>query len=165
MLQRPEELALQICFLSDRDSVAAWQEFDANYTLDDLCPHAVRLIPHLDRKLRSLGILTISAGTMSGVRKRTWYKNQVVLKELVQYLSLLDRAGIEAIANKTTARVLRFDPHNDSREIKISRSWFTLMTFIRQRGFCATWGWIEGDLMLQAAFLNCSEAFFQTVRE
>jgi hypothetical protein len=103
---RPNELQrllLKAALLSGPDAVRAWREWSARADLGRLDEGSNRLLPLLSANLDRLGVRHDASGRLRGYRRRTWYINQVKMKELASVLGAFSRSGIATLILKGAA--------------------------------------------------------------
>jgi putative nucleotidyltransferase-like protein len=98
-----QRLLLQAALLSGPGAVAAWRQWSARADPDRLDEGSNRLIPLLSANLDRLGVRDDLSGRLRGYRRRTWYVNQVRMRELEAVLGAFARSGIATVILKGAA--------------------------------------------------------------
>ena len=110
---RPEalqQLLLKAALLSGPAAVGAWRAWSTRADLERLDEGSNRLLPLLSANLDRLGVSDDASGRLRGYRRRTWYVNQVKMKQLEVVLDAFARAGIATSILKGAALARAFYP-------------------------------------------------------
>lgn len=88
------ELGLRAALLPGDDGRSAWRLWRDRLDLEDLDASTYRLLPLVAYNLTALGVDDPHLGRLAGVRKRTWYDNQLNFAQLGSVLQYLEAKGI-----------------------------------------------------------------------
>jgi hypothetical protein len=107
-----QELLLKAALLPGSHALTAWRAWSGRADLDRLDEGSNRLLPLLSANLDRLGVRDDASGRLRGYRRRTWYVNQVRMRELETVLDAFARAGITTVILKGAAlsRAFYADP-------------------------------------------------------
>jgi len=95
-----QELLLRACLLPGQAAVDAWQEWQSITDIDHLEVGSRHLLPLLYSNLRTLGIKGNRINTLKGFYRITWYKNQMLFRNMAAVLKILHNAGIKIMVLK-----------------------------------------------------------------
>ncbi|AFZ15630.1 hypothetical protein Cri9333_4867 (plasmid) [Crinalium epipsammum PCC 9333] len=96
-LTKKQELLLQAALLQGKAALSAWEQWQSSVDIEVLDAESHVLLPQLYRNLLTHGVEDPQMARLKGIYRRTWYANQLRLKQLKILLSHLKNAGIEAI--------------------------------------------------------------------
>ncbi len=105
---RSQELLLQAALLQGRAAIEAWEAWRSGVDIDRLDRGSHRLLPLLYRNLHAQGVDHPLLGTLRGVYRYTWYRNQILFSQMTPVLRSLHEAGIETLLLKGVALVHLF---------------------------------------------------------
>ena len=108
---REQELLLRAALLHGPAVHDAWARWREVADIDRLDRGSMRLLPELYRNLLHEGVRGPELGRLKGVYRQTWYKNQLVFRDMVGILSELHAAGVPIMVVKGAALILRY--HHD----------------------------------------------------
>ncbi|HXW84419.1 MAG TPA: nucleotidyltransferase family protein, partial [Candidatus Binataceae bacterium] len=99
-------LLLKASLLDGQAAVEAWQKWLSMVDVEHLDSASDRLLPLLSHNLDRLGVLyPRQAGKFRGLRRWTWYTNQLKLKDTIEVIKNFSRAGIRTVVLKGIALV------------------------------------------------------------
>jgi len=106
---RQQELLLRAALLQGEPALQAWQNWKAQVDFEqELDMGSYRLMSLLYRNLCALGVDDPLMGTLRGIYRREWYKNQMLFRTMAQVLRLFHAAGIETMILKGAALTLLY---------------------------------------------------------
>ncbi len=105
---RNQQLLLRAALLQGRAAIEAWEAWRSRVDLGRLDRGSHRLLPLLFRNLYAQGVDHPLLGTFRGVYRYTWYRNQILLSQVIPVLRSLHEAGIESLLLKGAALVHLF---------------------------------------------------------
>src|SRR5574341_997684 len=79
---RRQRLLLRAALLADGDALDAWQAWKSEADFDQLDYGTARILPLLYRNLTFLQIHDPFLRRLKGIYRRTWYANQLTLRDL-----------------------------------------------------------------------------------
>lgn len=105
-----QSLLLKAIFAGPDDALRAWEQWKDSFNLmeEHIDTGTFRLFPLLYRRLAGLGVRDDRLGTLKGVYRNTWYKNQHIFHDLKTIIGALDHAGIPSIVLKGAALSLHY---------------------------------------------------------
>jgi putative nucleotidyltransferase-like protein len=92
-----QKLLLRTAFAGGEASAAAWRSLRPRPDLDRLELGSFPLLPLVQRQLERLGVEDPYMPRLAGIRRRTWYLNQLQLDALAPALRVLVDAGAEPV--------------------------------------------------------------------
>ena len=95
-----QELLLKACLFEGKEAIAAWRAWREATSVDDIDPGSVRLLPMLAKNMRQYAAGEAALGKYSGVQRRTFVRNQLLIRGAVLASHQLLKAGIPTIALK-----------------------------------------------------------------
>ena len=95
-----QELLLKACLFEGEEARTAWRAWRAATNLDTIDPGSVRLLPMLAQNMRQLAVEEPAFGKYCGVQRRTWARNQLLIRGAAQASQQLRDAGIPTMALK-----------------------------------------------------------------
>lgn len=101
-----QQLLLQAALLRGEAARTAWERWRSTTDIERIDPGSHRLLPLLYRNLRVLGIDDPLIGKLKGVYRRSWYENQLLLRDIATLVRQCHEAGIETMLLKGSALVL-----------------------------------------------------------
>jgi hypothetical protein len=105
----PEQtLLLQATLLGRSEATTAWQRWADAVEIDDLDGGSVRLLPHLYRNLERYGVSHQLEGRLKGMYRRTWYANQLRLRDVALVVRALQEREIKVLLLKGVALALLY---------------------------------------------------------
>jgi hypothetical protein len=100
----PDEELMLLSALGDRATAAeAWSRLAPTFELDAVTWPQYRLVPLLGANLREVGLESADLNRMTGVRRRTWSENQLILHDAAEVLRVLNDAGVATMPLKGLA--------------------------------------------------------------
>ncbi|AFY33792.1 nucleotidyltransferase family protein [Calothrix sp. PCC 7507] len=96
-LTQAQQLLLQAALLQGQAALTAWEQWQSLVDIEVLDAESHVLLPQLYQNLLAHGVEDPHMARLKGIYRRTWYANQLRLKQLKTLLSHLKNAGIEAI--------------------------------------------------------------------
>lgn len=106
-----QELLLKAALLIGKDSISAWQKWKTRVDINFLDHASINLLPLLYYNLTEQGIKDPIINRYKGTFRKTWYKNQMLMSELKALVSVFQKAGIETMALKGIALILKYYPN------------------------------------------------------
>lgn len=103
-----QDLLLRTVLLDDEESEHAWQLLKPRFDVRRCQPGTAVLLPLLYETLRRRGGAEPFTGTLKGVYRQVWYRNQLGLNALREALRPLQRAGIETTVLDAAALIVRY---------------------------------------------------------
>lgn len=104
-----EEAVLRAAVLDPDRAVAAWLDLRPGLVLDDVWNPAVqRLLPLVHQNLRAAGVEDPDLPRLTGLRRRTWYENQMRLHQVRPALDALTEAEVPLLFLKGVPLALRY---------------------------------------------------------
>ena len=98
-----QQTLLRAALLQGDDALCAWEDWKANSNIDNVDPGSFRLLPLLYRNLASHQNTDALMPKLKGIYRQTWYKNQLLFREIGQVLNAFQLAGIETLVLKGAA--------------------------------------------------------------
>jgi hypothetical protein len=95
-----QELLLRAALLDGGEARAAWEAWLAGNSIEAPDSGTFALFPLLYTNLNRLSVVGPAVDTLREVHRRTWMRNQRLVRGLLTVLSLFDRVGIPAIVLK-----------------------------------------------------------------
>jgi hypothetical protein len=96
-LSQEHELLLKAACLQGEAAITAWQQWKPMIDIENLDPAAYSLLPQLYQNLLSHDLEDAHMARLKGIYRRTWYSNQLQIKQLDFLLKALNNMGIEVI--------------------------------------------------------------------
>jgi len=96
-IKRADQELLYAALCDGEKAEKAWLAWRAGLDFDQSGPRYAPLIPLLHQNLALLGIQDPLMGKFKGIHRRTWYKNQLRLRQVKSLLTLWNDNGIESI--------------------------------------------------------------------
>jgi hypothetical protein len=96
-LSRDQGRLLLTAFGDETVALEAWNEWSKRGSIATLEPGSMELVPLVYRRLSSLGRADRQLPTFKGVYRRTWYHNQLILRDLAIVLARFREARIQAV--------------------------------------------------------------------
>jgi hypothetical protein len=103
-----QTLLLQATVLRGSAATSAWERWAGAVDIDELDSGSIRLLPQLYRNLEREGVSGRDTGRLKGTYRRTWYLNQLRLRDTARAVRALQRRGIEPLLLKGIALVLLY---------------------------------------------------------
>jgi hypothetical protein len=103
---RQQALLLRAALLQGRPALDAWQGWKSQADIDHLDPGSFRVLPQLYQNLTSLQVQDPLMRKLKGIYRRSWYTNQLALRDLAGLLQGFAAAGIDSLLLKNVALVL-----------------------------------------------------------
>ncbi len=101
-----QELLLRAALLSGDAARSAWESWQARGTgFDDLDQGSIRLLPLLSASLKSLGVTHDRTHLLTGICRKAWFQNQLLMHDLAVLLRALHAAGLRTMILKGAALV------------------------------------------------------------
>ena len=75
-----QELLLKACLFEGDEATAAWRAWRAATSLDNIDAGSVRLLPMLAQNMRQLAVEEPAFGKYIDVQRRTWARNQLLIR-------------------------------------------------------------------------------------
>lgn len=97
---------MQAALLHGDAARMAWEQWRSTIDIERIDAGSHRLLPLLYRNLRALGVDDPLMGKLKGVYRRSWYENQLLLRNLATLVRQFHEAGIETMLLKGAALVL-----------------------------------------------------------
>jgi len=94
---RQQKLLLRAALGADESAAQSWRELRPQFDLDRLELGSFPLLPLVHRQLERLGIDDPYVRRLAGIRRRTWYLNQLQLDALAPAVRVLEEVGTEPI--------------------------------------------------------------------
>ena len=98
-----QESLLRAALLQSDDALSAWEDWKASANIDELDLGSFRLLPLLYRNLSRRRTADALMGKLKGIYRQTWYKNQLLFREIALVLNAFQLAGIETLVLKGAA--------------------------------------------------------------
>ena len=98
-----QELLLRAALLPSDAALSAWETWQASANIEDIDPGSHRLLPLLYRNLSRCGSASPLMGKLKGVYRQTWYKNQLLFRDMGQVLDAFRQSGIQTLVLKGAA--------------------------------------------------------------
>ncbi|HEX7588031.1 MAG TPA: nucleotidyltransferase family protein, partial [Anaerolineae bacterium] len=98
-----QQTLLRAALLRGDDALCAWEDWKANSNIDNVDRGSFRLLPLLYHNLASLQNADALMPKLKGIYRQTWYKNQLLFREIAQVLNAFQLAGIETLVLKGAA--------------------------------------------------------------
>jgi hypothetical protein len=92
-----QKLLLRAALGGGGASVEAWRRLRPSLDLDALGPESSVLLPLVQRQLVGAGLEDPLLPSLTGMRRRTWYVNQLRLERLTPALLTVQESGVEAL--------------------------------------------------------------------
>src|SRR5580765_7121766 len=92
-----QELLLRAALLDGGEARVAWEAWLAGNSIEEPDSGTFALFPLLYTNLNRLGVGGPAVDTLREVHRRTWMRNQRLVRGVLTLLSLFDRVGIPAI--------------------------------------------------------------------
>jgi hypothetical protein len=93
---REQDLLLRVAFSNDDEGRAAWEAV-RGFDLDRLEPGSFALMPLVYRRLEGWADADPAIPLLKGIYRRSWYRNQQLLREAGQLVTRLRAAGTELL--------------------------------------------------------------------
>jgi len=153
-----QELLLKAALLAGPPAVSAWREWSTRVDLDRLDEGSNRLLALVSANLDRLGVHDDAAGRLRGYRRRTWYVNQVKMKQLEVVLDAFAHAGIATLILKGAALARAFYPDPSLRPMS------DLDILVRRRDALRAIAWLldQGWTAAERRVARRLEVFFGT---
>jgi hypothetical protein len=103
---KQQELLLRASLLKGNETIDAWHEWKSDIDVDSLDQASRQLLPLLYRNLRIHGVEDPLMDMFKGIYRLTWYKNQMLLHDMVDVLSAFHNAEIKTMILKGAALTL-----------------------------------------------------------
>jgi hypothetical protein len=110
-----QEELLRAAVLHGPAALDAWARWRDAVDLDRLDPGSLRLLPELYRNLLHEGVTGPALGRLKGIYRQTWYRNQLVFRDMARILPDLHAAGIPTLVVKGAALILRYHGDHGAR--------------------------------------------------
>jgi len=110
-----QEHLLRAALLHGSEARAAWSAWESSGTFPHVDEGSVRLLPLVYRNIVEQGISSPLLDELKGIHQRSWYKNQVLFRELALVLSALHSAGVLTVVLKGVPLALGCYPDEASR--------------------------------------------------
>lgn len=124
------------------EAVDAWRQWCATSDLDRLDDCSVQLLPQVYRNLQDAETdAGPEIGRLRGLHRRSWYRNQLVLRASAGVVEQLAAAGIRAMLVAGTAVALRHDPSLAARPIDDAGALLAASDIQRAREVLERAGW------------------------
>jgi hypothetical protein len=98
-----QKLLLTAALGEGQDALNAWRRWLAAGNLDRMDGGSFRLLPLLHSNLQRLGVRGPEVTLLKGIRRRAWYQNQMLLRELMPLVGEWTRRGISVTVLKGAA--------------------------------------------------------------
>lgn len=92
-----QELLLQVLFLDKEAALTAWKQWQSMVDIEVLDPQSYLLLPQMYQNLLAHDVKDADMARLKGIYRRSWYANQLQIKQLKTLLSHLKNADIDAI--------------------------------------------------------------------
>jgi hypothetical protein len=110
-----QELLLKACLFEGDEATAAWRAWRAATSLDNIDAGSVRLLPMLAENMRQFAVEEPAFGKYSGVQRRTWARNQLLIRGAALASQQLLGARIPTMALKGIVLVSTIYDRTSSR--------------------------------------------------
>jgi Uncharacterised nucleotidyltransferase len=102
---------LRAALLDDDQAAEAWNELRRDLDFDHLADGSYQIMPLIAARLPVIGPNDSLAARINGMRRHSWYRNQLALDRLASVLRTLQHVGIETMTMKGAAIATRFYSH------------------------------------------------------
>jgi hypothetical protein len=102
---------LRAALLDDDQAGEAWNRLRRDLDLDRLADGSYQLMPLIAARLPVIGPNDSLAARINGMRRHSWYRNQLALDRLASVLRTLQHVGIETMTVKGAAVATRYYSH------------------------------------------------------
>ena len=99
-LSSQQSLCLQATLGQGDAARSAWRAWRSKANFDQLEPDVFPLLPLLSANLQQLGVTDPWLELCKGIHRRTWYKNQLIFKQVSALLAAFQAAGIDTLLLK-----------------------------------------------------------------
>lgn len=103
---RAQELVLRAALASGDEAVDAWRSWREEVEFDDVDAGSFRLLPLVYRNVIELDAEDPLMQKLKGIYRRTWYRNQVLFRDLAVVLRLFRDARVDSLLLKGVPLVL-----------------------------------------------------------
>jgi hypothetical protein len=110
-----QEQLLRAALFDGASAVAAWDAWQRSSGHPRIDEGSVRLLPLVYRNLARLEVSGPLMADLKGIHRRSWYRNQVLFREVGRVLTMLKGAGIETLLLKGVPLALTCYPDEGSR--------------------------------------------------
>lgn len=100
---RQQELLLKAGLQSGKEAYESWKEWTSQVSPNNIDPGSYRVLPLAVGNLESMGMKDPVLSRFKGLRRKTWYKNQLLFHSLKRVLASFREEGIQAMLLKGTA--------------------------------------------------------------
>lgn len=100
-----QRLLLRAALLKGEEVVEAWENWIACTDIDRIDSESFRLLPLLYKNLKAQGVSHPLMGRFKGVKRYTWYKNQLLFRFGTELIKHFQQAGLPTIILKGAALV------------------------------------------------------------
>jgi hypothetical protein len=109
----PEQptLLLRAALLDDGPAAQAWNKLRRNLDLDHLAEGSYPIMPLIAARMPVIGPNDSLTARINGLRRHSWYRNQLALDRLASVLRSLQQVGIETMVLKGPAAATRYYSH------------------------------------------------------
>jgi hypothetical protein len=122
---------LRAALLDDDQAAGAWNGLRRDLDLDHLADGSYPIMPLIAARLPIIGPNDSLAARINGMRRHSWYRNQLALDRLASVLRTLQQVGIETMTMKGAAVATRYYSHLALRPVP------ELDVMVRARGASA----------------------------
>jgi hypothetical protein len=105
---KQQELLLRAALLREEEAIPAWEEWMTIVNLDEIDEGSYRLLPLVYHNLHAHNIDSLLMQRLKGLRRHTWYKNQMTINTMAALLRSFRDAGITTLILKGAALVLLY---------------------------------------------------------
>lgn len=137
-----QQLLLDACLAPDEAARAAWQAWRTQADIERLDEESFRHLPLAYHRMRDLAPADRPLEIARGVYRRSWYQNNLLLRELEGILDLLAGHAIDALLLKGAAMAVRYYPSPATRPLGDLDLLVRHRDAARAAGVLARAGWI-----------------------
>lgn len=98
-----QQLLLKAALFQGTDAVSAWEKWKSSVDFEKIDPGSYRLLPMLYYNLCEHKIKDPLIDRIKGIYRRTWFENQILMRQAFEILELFHSSGIQTIVLKGIA--------------------------------------------------------------
>lgn len=98
-----QRLLMRAALLKGNDAIQAWEKWAGNVNIDRIDIGSHRLLPLLYNNLCLHGIDHPLMNQLKGIHRHSWYKNQIMFKNIGTLMSSFEKTGIKTMVLKGAA--------------------------------------------------------------
>jgi len=138
---KKQQLLLDASLFSGEKPLNSWRKWTGSIDLNEIDPGSYRLLPLAVHNLVREGVNDPFIRKFKGLKKKTWLKNQILLKTLKDVLTLFHNHGIKTMVLKGAALIplyfkdLSIRPQNDVDILVYPESALTAVKILNDSGW------------------------------